>query len=82
MNITDKVTPFKDLGLRLASEVAVGYPIRATDLKIFCSLKECHHQLQLTPHEADALTSFRIWLIALASIVSGSQDRNEGKIPE
>ena len=82
MNITDKATLFKDLGLRLASEVAVGYPIRATDLKIFCSLKGYRHPLQPTPHEADALTSFRIWLIAPASIVSGSQDRSEGKIPE
>lgn len=83
MNITDKAALFKDLGLRLASEAAMGYPIRAIDRNIRCSLKGYRHQLQQPiADKTCAPTSSRIWSIALASIVSDSQGRSEGKIPE
>lgn len=39
MNITDKAALFKDLGLRVISEATVGYPIRAMDFNILCSLR-------------------------------------------
>ena len=82
MNITDKAALFKDLGLRVISEATVGYPIRAMDFNILCSLREYRYQLRSTLHKTSALTSFRIWLIAPTGIVSDSQDGSESKIPE